>query len=288
MKTIRPKNKPFVTHPNGVLQAELKEGVRRFWNEKSCGEVYAHGRDAREQFETQASERYLLEPYLHEFARFSEASEKDVLEIGIGMGADHVEWAKSRPRSLSGIDLTERAVSFTRERLALYGFQSSVQISDAENLPFVDNKFDIVYSYGVLHHTPNTARAISEVFRVLRPGGVAKVMIYHRYSIVGYMLWARYAFLAGRPLRSLDDIYAEHLESPGTKAFTLDEAQVMFGKFSEFEAEVKLSLGDLLEGAVGQKHNRAMVSTARAIWPRWLIRRVLRKHGLGLFITATK
>ena len=86
---------------------DLKGEVRRVWNAKSCGEVYAHGSNRREQFETQARERYRLEPDLQKFAEFSQGSGKDVLEIGVGMGADHLEWARSGPRSLCGIDLSE-------------------------------------------------------------------------------------------------------------------------------------------------------------------------------------
>jgi ubiquinone/menaquinone biosynthesis C-methylase UbiE len=275
-------------HFDVASDPELKEQVRRFWDAKSCGETYAQGRDIREQFETQARERYLLQPEIQKFADFSQGSGKDVLEIGVGMGADYLEWAKCGPRSLCGIDLTERAVSFTRERLDLYGLRSNLQVADAEHLPYSDNAFDIVYSWGVLHHSPNTAQAISEVYRILRRGGTAKIMIYHRYSLVGYMLWARYALLAGHPFQSLDEIYAQHLESPGTKAFTVTKAELMFSRFSEFKAEVKLSMGDLLEGAVGQKHNPAHVSIAKALWPRWFIRHALRGHGLELLIAARK
>ena len=95
------------------------------------------------------------------------------------MGADHLEWARSSPRSLTGIDLTDRAIQFTQERLGFYSLYSDLRVADAENLPFSDNSFDIVYSYGVLHHSPDTAQAIREVHRVLRPGGSARIMIYH-------------------------------------------------------------------------------------------------------------
>jgi ubiquinone/menaquinone biosynthesis C-methylase UbiE len=88
-----------------------------------------------------------------------------------------------------------------------------------------DGTFDLVYSWGVLHHSPDTARAVAEVLRVLKPGGTAKVMIYSTYSLVGFMLWARYALLRLRPLTSLADIYAKFLESPGTKAYTVAEAK---------------------------------------------------------------
>ncbi len=267
---------------------DLKESVREFWNAKSCGEVYAEGDSPAEKLAQQARERYILEPGLHQFAGFSQGTGKDVLEIGVGMGADHLEWAKSSPRSLTGIDLTDRAIQFTQERLGFYGLHSDLRAADAENLPFPDNSFDIVYSYGVLHHSPDTAQAIREVHRVLRPGGSARIMIYHSRSLVGYMLWLRYALAAGKPFRSLRDIYATHLESPGTKAFSESEARAMLASFSSADLQIGLGPGDLLEGAVGQRHRGIVLGVARALWPRWFIRSALRNHGLCLLITASK
>ena len=174
--------------------------------------MYAKGDSLRQQLEAQAKARYELEPYIFEFAGFQEGAGRRVLEVGVGMGADHLEWAKARPELLAGIDLTPRAVEYTRSRLEPYGLRSKLLVADAESLPFDDDSFDIAYSWGVLHHTPDTFRAVQEVRRVLRPGGTARVMIYHSHSIVGYMLWARYGLVAGRPMRSLADIYAHHLE----------------------------------------------------------------------------
>ncbi len=199
-------------------ETKLKTRVREFWNEISCGEIYAVGPSEREYYDSHAKTRYELEPYIFDFARFYEGNNRDVLELGVGMGADHVEWAKSDPKTLSGIDFTERAVAHTGKRLAVYGLRSDVRVADAEELPFDDDTFDLVYSWGVLHHTPDTPKAFGEIYRVLRPGGIARVMIYHKYSLVGYMLWLRYGLLTGRPFRSLSEIYANHLESPGTKA----------------------------------------------------------------------
>jgi SAM-dependent methyltransferase len=267
---------------------DLKESVREFWNAKSCGEVYAEGDSPAEKLAQQARERYILEPYIAAFAGFSHGAGKDVLEIGVGMGADHLEWAKSSPRSLTGIDLTDRAIQFTQERLGFFGLQSDLHAADAENLPFPDNSFDIVYSYGVLHHSPDTAQAIREVHRVLRPGGSARIMIYHSRSIVGYVLWLRYGLLAGKPFRSLTEIYANHLESPGTKAFSISQAREMFSSFRSVQIGIQLGPGDLLEGAVGQRHRGWLLTVARALWPRWIIRRALKHHGLGMLITANK
>ena len=266
----------------------LKAQVQEFWNRSSCGEVYAEGDTFPQQLERQAQARYELEPDLRAFARFPEGWDIDVLEIGVGMGADHLEWAKSGPRSLTGIDLTDRAVEFTRSRLAFHGFDSNIQVGDAEALPFADNSFDLVFSYGVLHHTPDTALAILEIHRVLRPGGLCRVMIYHKHCMVGYMLWARYGLLALRPFRSLNEIYSHHLESPGTKAFSVHEARRMFSDFSSFAVDIKLGLGDLLQGAVGQRHRGGVLTVAKRLWPRWFIKRFLRKHGMGMMIEAVK
>jgi SAM-dependent methyltransferase len=267
---------------------DLKADVKEFWDAQSCGEVYAAGETERDYYDTHQKVRYELEPYIRSFAKFHEGSEKDILEIGVGMGSDHLEWAKSLPRKLNGIDLTSRAVSHTLKRLALYGFRSQVSVGDAEHLEFEDESFDLVYSWGVLHHSPNTSKAIDEVHRILRCDGIARVMIYHKYSLTGYMLWVRYGFLIGRPFRSLDDIYRTHLESPGTKAYTIAEARELFLRFSKVNICLQLGLGDLLLGAVGQRHRGWLLNLAKKLWPRWLFRILFRGHGLFMLIEAKK
>jgi len=270
------------------VEPGLKRRVADFWESASCGETYAKGDNLAERMRALAEARYSLEPYLAAFADFASGKDRDVLEIGVGMGCDHAQWASASPRSLHGVDLTERAIQFTADHLELRGLSSQLQSADAECLPFADDSFDLVYSWGVLHHSPDTQRAIREVRRVLRPGGRAKVMIYHTWSITGYMLWLRYALLAGRPLRSLADIYFEQLESPGTKAYTVAEGRALFDGFATADVRSCLNHGDLLEGGVGKRHGGPLLSIAKRIWPRWLIRRLLAGHGTYLLIDATK
>jgi SAM-dependent methyltransferase len=161
-------------------------------------------------------------------------------------------------------------------------------VGDAEHLAYGDAYFDIVYSWGVLHHSPDTPRAIAEVHRVLKTGGHARIMIYHKYSIVGYMLWLRYALLGLKPFTSLAAIYAGHLESPGTKAYSVGEAQRLFARFSHTEITTVLTHGDLLSSSAGQRHRGLLLRMARAVWPRALIRTLLPRHGLFMLIRATK
>jgi ubiquinone/menaquinone biosynthesis C-methylase UbiE len=265
-----------------------KSAVRAFWDQGPCGEIYATGSDRPQQLAAQARERYRLEPHIAEFAGFREAAGKKVLEVGVGMGADHLEFAKAGPRLLIGIDLTDRGVAITRERFELAGYTPNVHLGDAENLPFPSDFFDIVYSYGVLHHSPDTEKAVREVFRVLAPGGTARIMIYSKYSMVGYMLWLRYGLFTGKPWQSLKEIYRTRLESPGTQAFTIAEARKFFAGFKLISLRTPLGFGDLLQGQAGQRHGGVVLSLARRFYPRGLIKKMFANHGLGMMIVAVK
>jgi SAM-dependent methyltransferase len=264
-----------------------KQQVHDFWNDASCGEqLYLHGSDA-DAYENHARRRYELEPYIQQFAGFDAAHGKRVLEIGVGLGADHQRFAEAGAE-LYGIDLTERAIEHTRRRLAVFGLSSHLAIGDAERLHFPDQFFDVIYSWGVLHHSPDTSRAISEVWRVLKPGAMARVMIYHKWGLVGLMLWLRYALLNFRPWLPLREIYSRYLESPGTKAYSIPEARQLFSVFSEVNISVVLTHGDLLESMAGQRHQGVLLSLARRIWPRALIKRFFPGFGFFMLIEARR
>ena len=271
-----------------LSESNQKAKVHDFWNIESCGEVYAKGDSEKSQYEKQSQIRYQLEPYILPFANFKQGQNKDILEIGVGMGSDHIQWALSQPKSLTGIDLTERAIQHTNKRLKIYSLQSNTQVADAENLPFSNESFDLVYSWGVLHHSPNTGQTIQEVHRVLRHKGNAKVMIYHKHSLTGYMLWIRYAFFKFKWRTSLKEIYSQYLESPGTKAYTEKEAKNLFKDFAEIKTSIKFAPGDLLIGSAGQRHKGLLLSLAKAIWPRFIIKKLFKNHGLFLLIEAKK
>lgn len=210
-----------------------KDDVRRFWEAEACGERYGEAQDRL---------RYEMEPDIVSFADFSSAVGLEVLEIGVGMGADFVRWLRAGARA-HGVDLTERAVELTRLRAAKEGFHAEVREGDAENLPFEDHTFDLVYSWGVLHHTPDTRRAFAEATRVLRPGGRLKAMIYHRHSWVALAAWARFCLFRGHPLLGLRAAVAE-IESPGTKAFTRREAAMLVPDLVNVRVETTLTHWD--------------------------------------------
>lgn len=126
--------------------------------------------------------RYRLEPHIPDVVRFVDWANKDVLEVGSGIATDGVNFARVGSR-YTGVDQAERALELARRRFELEGLPGRFQRAVATQLPFADGSFDLVYSHGVLHHLADTNLAIGEIHRVLRPGGIALVMLYHRWSL---------------------------------------------------------------------------------------------------------
>src|SRR2546430_8987572 len=139
----------------------------------------------RRWFERIEDHRYQLIPHIHAVAQFTRHRGKKILEIGVGAGTDHLQWARAGARCV-GVDLTDAAIELTRAHLAMHGFESDLRRADAEALPFPDESFDLVYSWGVIHHSEQPAEIVSEIHRVLRPGGTFIGMLYGRRSVVAF------------------------------------------------------------------------------------------------------
>lgn len=118
---------------------------------------------------------------------YNELKGKNVLEIGCGMGAHASVFANSGA-NVTAIDLTQKAIDTTNLRINLFNIANAKAIqADAENLPFPDEHFDFVWSWGVIHHSSNTDIIVKEIHRVLKPGGSAKIMIYNKNSTRYYI-----------------------------------------------------------------------------------------------------
>jgi SAM-dependent methyltransferase len=271
-----------------VEQSRACKGVvQSFWNEIPCGSRGISPEDRRAFFRDLELERYELEPYLKPFASFEKGRGRRVLEVGVGAGTDFINWVRNGADA-TGIDLTEAGVRLARERLDLEGRSARLCQGDAENLPFRSGHFDLVYSYGVVHHSPDTARAIGEIHRVLRPGGTARVMIYHHPSLVGLMLWSVHCAGKLKPWKSPRWAVFQYLESPGTKAYSIGEARELFGAFGEVSIRTQLSHGDLLQMRPGPRYQRGLYRTLWRLYPRSVLKLVGNRLGTGLLVEATK
>jgi SAM-dependent methyltransferase len=271
---------PLTPHPS-----LWKARAREQWGANPCGAHVARGHEfgTRPYFDAIEAYRYeVYAPWMKAALGFNDYGGKRLLEIGCGTGTDLLQFARGGA-VVTGLDLTPRSIEIARRRFALYGCAGTFAIGDAENLAFPDESFDVVYSFGVLHHTPDTGGAVREIHRLLKRGGRAIVMLYHRTSLYywGALMFKR-GLLGGDLLRAtpaeMMSRYVEHSETGGrplVKAYTRGEARRLFRPFGECQ----VSVNQLTRQELGRP-GRVLPESAF----QWLARH----FGWNLIITATK
>lgn len=210
---------------------------------------------------------------------------KKVLEIGCGLGCMAMNWAQHGVE-MTAVDLNPVAISQTRRRFELFGLSGDIREADAENLPFEDETFDFVYSWGVLHHTPGTKRTIEEIHRVLKPGGRTGVMLYNRNS---FLFRYQVEFIEGflnMEKQFLSDVEmgsrygdGERLEgNPHTWPVTTREVhEELFRKFKNvnvdvFGTDVPWMVGHWWPGYAARLPKSWMAALSRRFgWSLWII-----------------
>jgi ubiquinone/menaquinone biosynthesis C-methylase UbiE len=158
------------------------------------------------------------------FVDFDSLAGKDVLDVGIGSGIATQMLAEARA-NVTGVDLTDWAVDTTRRRLAAFDLEADVQQADAEQLPFADESFDLVFSWGVIHHSSDMDRALAELVRVTRSGGEVVLMVYHRRSLFFFVYrgFQRFLPVARRFGLHFEGARAGETEGLIARHFTVDE-----------------------------------------------------------------
>jgi len=162
--------------------------VQHFWNTNPCQSMLSQQSDRRAYFEEITLKRFQgRDRHVPKIAHFEGFAGKHVLEIGCGIGTDGFEFARHGARYV-GLDLTPNSITLAKERFDLFNIEGRFKVGNAEEgLPFDDESFDHIYSFGVLHHSPNTQAIVDEMHRVLRAGGTFTVMLYNRSSINYYV-----------------------------------------------------------------------------------------------------
>jgi ubiquinone/menaquinone biosynthesis C-methylase UbiE len=242
--------------PSSTNETLTLDDVRAYWGKKNIPQQWYSQKDpfTLAWYNELAFKRYnVYYEHLRETAEFQWHSGEKVLEIGCGIGTDAVEFARHGAR-VTAVDLGADQVMLTKLNFSLRGLPyENVTEANAENLPFDDESFDFVYSFGVIHHTPNTEHAVDEIFRVLKPDGTAIVMVYargwkhyiKRCLIHGLLLgkWARNGF---NWQRVYNDISEVHGGSPKTNVYTKRGVIELFSQFAIVEAK-KTRLGEFFE-----------------------------------------
>jgi SAM-dependent methyltransferase len=267
------------------LLAQEKRRAREQWTHDPCGARYGKKYEfaTREFFDEVERHRYQeYATWMPSVMGFDQFAGKQLLEIGCGMGTDLLQFARGGAHC-TGIDLTLRSVELSRLHFALYDQRARFLLADVERLPFAESSFDVVYSNGVLHHTPGTLAAIREIHRVLRPGGIAKVMLYHRHSfhywgeIILHRGVLRGQLLRRKPEEILSRYaeYSEHEGHPLVKVYSREQARALFEGFSQVKVEVEQMM-------------QSELYVLGSLIPENLFRRLQRSIGWNVIITARK
>ena len=285
-----------------LLQSNVKRQVQKFWQSSPCDSWFTDEPSGTPAFYRNLDEhRYKVHPRLQSAVGFKKSRGLRVLEIGCGCGSEAERFARAGAH-YTAVDLTNAAVSITQKRFQLAKLEGRFVQGDAENLPFADGSFDIVYSHGVLHHTPDTPRTIREVHRVLAPGGRAVIMLYYRDSFnyrvnlglvrrlrahllrtelgikLARTIWRepveelrRHAELIRQDPRSYLEMQnmlnrnTDGPDNPLSQAFSKASARRMFGQFKEVKTEVMFWNPNWLPG-VGKLLPRSIEDRLASHW----------------------
>ncbi|MEE9285667.1 MAG: class I SAM-dependent methyltransferase [Dehalococcoidia bacterium] len=252
--------------------------VRRFWDARPCN-IRGSPREvgSRAYFDDLEARKYYVEPHIPRFAQYERWRGKRVLEIGCGLGADSVSFARAGAE-VTAVDISQRSVELARRRAELYGLDIRFYVANAEELEQVVpvDRYDLVYAFGVLHHTPHPERAVEQLRRYVGPGSVVKLMLYHRFS------WKAVSILAtkGRcAFWRLGELVARYSEAqpgcPVTRTYSRKQVRQLLAGFEVTEMWVDHIFPYQINGYV--RHQYPKVWPFRLLPPRvmgWLQRRL--------------
>lgn len=163
------------------------EDVKTYWDNRPCNVRHSSKEiGSKDYFDEVEAKRYFVEPHNKEFASFETWYNKKVLEIGCGIGTDTINFARAGAKVVA-IDLSEKSIEIAKKRAKVFGVDKLIdfRIGSAENLEDLllsNEKFDLIYSFGVIHHTPNPENVYSKICRFLNEGGECRLMVYHKMS----------------------------------------------------------------------------------------------------------
>ncbi len=190
------------------------EAVEDYWSRRPCNIRHSlKPVGSWEYFDEVEARKYFVEPHIPGFAQFERWEGKRVLEIGCGIGTDTINFARHGAH-VTAVELSEKSLEIAQKRAKVYKLQDRIRfyLADAEKLSqFVPNEsYDLIYSFGVIHHTPHPERVIEQMCSYARPGTTVKIMVYHRYA--WNVFWILLTYGRGQFWR-LAELVARHSEA---------------------------------------------------------------------------
>jgi 2-polyprenyl-3-methyl-5-hydroxy-6-metoxy-1,4-benzoquinol methylase len=188
--------------------------VRAYWNARPCNIRHSTKPvGTREYYDEVEARKYFVEPHIPRFAEFERWNGKKVLEIGCGIGTDTINFARAGAQ-VTAVDLTEQSLQVARQRAKVFGLEDRIQFiqADAEKLSesVPVQPYDLVYSFGVIHHTPDPNRVLDEIRKYVTAESTVKIMVYNRWS--WKVFWILFVYGKGQ-FWKLDRLVAEYSEA---------------------------------------------------------------------------
>lgn len=207
---------------------ELLEQIRTYWNNRPCNIRHSQSPvGTKEYFDEVEARRYANEPHNYTFPEFERWRGKRVLEVGCGIGTDAVNFARAGA-DYTGVDLSEASVKLCKQRFDVFGLKGEIFTANAEELDTVfdsHNKFDLIYSFGVIHHAPRPDRVVANFPNLLADGGEIRAMLYAKNS------WKNILIDAGWDQPEAQD------NCPQAVTYTKQQARELFHMFDNVHVE---------------------------------------------------
>jgi 2-polyprenyl-3-methyl-5-hydroxy-6-metoxy-1,4-benzoquinol methylase len=264
--------------------------VQRYWDARPCNIRHSTKPvGSKEYFDEVEARKYFIEPHIPAFADFDRWRGKRVLEVGCGIGTDSINFARAGAQ-LTAVELSSESLRIAEQRADVMGVADRIRFvqANAEELTSALDvaPFDLVYSFGVIHHTPRPERALVEMRALTAPGGTLKLMIYHRRS------WKVFWIVAGQGrgrFWKTDELVAEHSEAqtgcPVTFSYTREEARDLV-ESSGFQVE-DLHIDHVFPYRIRDYVEYRYVKEPYFRWmPESLFRAFERRFGWHLLVTA--
>jgi len=216
------------------FQEVTVDQVQTFWDARPCNIRHsAREPGSREYFDEVETRKYFVEPHVPAFAQFECWKGKRILEIGCGIGTDTINFARAGA-AVTAVDCSEKSLEIARRHAEVYGLKIDFHQANAEELSQIVpvEEYDLIYSFGVIHHTPNPQRAVSEIRKYMGTDSILKIMVYNRYSWKVFWILVTYGKGA---FWNLDELIATYSEAqtgcPVTYSYTKKTVQKLLSGF---------------------------------------------------------
>lgn len=271
----------------------LIKKVRSYWNKRPCNVKHSSARIGTKKYFNEVEKRkYFIEPHIPKFAEFDKWKGKNVLEIGCGIGTDTVNFARAKA-NVTTIDVSLESLAIACERASVFRLNNiRFYEGNAEELqkilPKKPRTYDLIYSFGVIHHTPHPERIIEQAKCYSHPGTILKIMVYYRYSWKVLWILLTYGCGAFWNLKKLIAKYSEaQIGNPITYTFTKREIKKLLNKYRFGIKEMWIDHIFLYKILDYKQYKYRKVWYFRYL-PKCIFRWLEKKFGWHLCITAEK